>query len=332
MVLFYGAVVGDELLQCLVVTFFVGFVFYRGYAMAWLDTRGVGSFELLKRTVKEFSKNDMPTYASALAYRALFSLFPFLLFLIAMLGVLELQEFFTWLREQVSLMLPPDALNLVNPVIDEMQHQKSGVLSFGILLALWSASIGIRSLMNAMNKAYGVEEGRPAWKLMVLSVLYTIGLAIILLLAAGLMIIGPQVMTWLADQVGLKDIVVTLWTWLRWPVIVVLMMLVVAVLYYVTPDVEQAFRFITPGSVVAVIVWIAASVGFGIYVGNFGNYDATYGSIGAVIVLLLYFYISAAVLLFGAEMNAVIEHASEEGKEPGDKRLDDAGSDRSSGN
>jgi membrane protein len=290
--------------------------------MALLNTRGIGGFELLKRTIKDFSKDDMTTYASALAYRAIFSLFPFLLFLIAMLGMLDLQEFFTWLREQVSLVLPPDALDLVNPVIDQMQDQKSGLLSFGILVALWSASIGIRSLMNAMNKAYDVEEGRPTWKLMLLSVVYTVGLALILLAAAALMIIGPQVMEWLAAQVGLKDIVVTLWTWLRWPVIVILMMLVVAVLYYVTPDVEQKFRFITPGSVLAVIVWIAASVAFGLYVQNFGNYDATYGSIGAVIVLLLYFYISAAVLLFGAEMNAVIEHASVEGKDQGDKRTE----------
>jgi membrane protein len=290
--------------------------------MALLETRGIGSFELLKRTLKEFSNDDMTTYASALAYRGIFSLFPFLLFLIAMLGMLDLQEFFTWLREQVSLVLPPDALDLVNPVIDQMQDQKSGVLSVGILVALWSASIGVRSLMNAMNRAYDVEEGRPTWKLMLLAVGYTIGLAFILLATAGLMITGPQVMEWLASQIGLKEIVVTLWTWLRWPVIVILMMLVVALIYYVTPDVEQQFRFITPGSVLAVIVWIAASVAFGIYVQNFGNYDATYGSIGAVIVLLLYFYISAAVLLFGAEMNAVIEHASVEGKDEGDKELE----------
>ncbi|HBM09820.1 YihY/virulence factor BrkB family protein [Pseudomonas sp. Choline-3u-10] len=290
--------------------------------MAMLDLRGVGGFELLKRTFKEFSNDDMTTYASALAYRAIFSLFPFLLFLISLLGLLDLQEFFTWLREQVSLVLPPDALSLVNPVIEEMQEKKGGFLSFGILVALWSASIGVRSLMNAMNKAYDVEEGRPTWKLILLSVVYTIGLALLLLATAALMIVGPQVIEWLADQVGLKDIVVTLWTWLRWPVVVVLMMLVLAVIYYVTPDVEQEFRFITPGSVLAVIVWIAASIAFGLYVQNFGNYDATYGSIGAVIVLLLYFYISSAVLLFGAEMNAVIEHASAEGKAEGDKRVD----------
>lgn len=290
--------------------------------MALLETRGIGGFELLKRTFKEFSNDDMTTYASALAYRAIFSLFPFLLFLIAMLGMLDLQNFFDWLREQVSLVLPPDALDLVNPVIDQMQTQKSGVLSVGILVALWSASIGVRSLMNAMNKAYDVQEGRPTWKLMLLAIVYTIGMALILLATAGLMVIGPQVMEWLAAQVGLKDIVVVLWTWLRWPVVVILMMLVVALLYYVTPDVEQEFRFITPGSVLSVIVWIAASVAFGVYVQNFGNYDATYGSIGAVIVLLLYFYISAAVLLFGAEMNAVIEHASAQGKNEGDKRIE----------
>lgn len=290
--------------------------------MAILDTRGIGAFTLIKRTIKEFNKNDMSTYASALAYRALFSLFPFVLFLMALLGFLQLPEFFDWLREQTALVLPPVALEQVNPVIDQLQEKKSGLMSVGILLALWTASVGVRALMNAMNKAYGVEEGRPTWKLMLLSLLYTVGIAITLLTVAGLMVLGPQVMEWLASHVGLKDTVVVLWSWLRWPVAIFLMMLVVALLYYVTPDVEQDFRFITPGSVLAVIVWIAASLGFGLYVQNFGNYDATYGGIGAIIVLLLYFYISSAVLLLGAELNAVIEHASVEGKEPGDKKIE----------
>ncbi|CAM5280878.1 Ribonuclease BN OS=Stutzerimonas stutzeri OX=316 GN=CXK95_16990 PE=4 SV=1 [Stutzerimonas stutzeri] len=277
---------------------------------------------MLKRTIKEFSNDDMSTYASALAYRALFSLFPFLLFLMALLGFLNLSEFFAWLREQAALALPAVAMEQVNPVIDQLQEQKSGLLSVGILVALWTASAGFRSLMNAMNRAYDVDEGRPSWKLMLLSLLYTIGTAVILLASAGLMIVGPQVMEWLADLVGLKETIVLLWAWLRWPVVVFLMMLLVAVLYYVTPDVEQEFRFITPGSVLAVIVWIAASVGFGIYVQNFADYNATYGSIGAIIVLLLYFYISAAVLLLGAELNAVIEHHSVEGKDPGEKTAD----------
>jgi len=189
------------------------------------------------------------------------------------------------------------------------------------LAALWTASAGVRSTMLAMNKAYDVKEGRPAWKRIPLSVFYTIGIALMLLSAAALMLVGPQVMGWLAGWVGLEQLIVILWTWLRWPLAVLLLILVVATIYYVAPDVEQRFHFITPGSVLAVLVWIAASLGFGFYVRNFANYDATYGSVGAIIVMLLYFFISAAVLLFGAEMNAVIEHRHPEGKDPGEKQL-----------
>ncbi len=290
--------------------------------MPIFDTRGIGATTLLKKTFKEFSSDDMSTYASALAYRALFSLFPFLLFLLALLGFLNLSDFFDWIRQQAALALPPMAMEQVNPVIDQLQRQQGGLLSFGILAALWTASVGFRSLMNAMNRAYDVREGRPTWKLMLLSVLYTVGSAVLLLACAMLMVLGPQVMGWLADLVGLRDVVVVLWAWLRWPVVIFLMMLLVAVLYYVTPDVEQKFRFITPGSVLAVVVWGAASLAFGIYVQNFADYNATYGSIGAIIVLLLYFYISAAVLLLGAELNAVIEHHSVDGKDKGDKEIE----------
>ncbi|MBK3748998.1 YihY/virulence factor BrkB family protein [Stutzerimonas balearica] len=290
--------------------------------MPIFDTRGIGATTLLKKTFKEFSSDDMSTYASALAYRALFSLFPFLLFLLALLGFLNLSDFFDWIRQQAALALPSMAMEQVNPVIDQLQRQQGGLLSFGILAALWTASVGFRSLMNAMNRAYDVREGRPTWKLMLLSVLYTVGSAVLLLACAMLMVLGPQVMGWLADLVGLRDVVVVLWAWLRWPVVIFLMMLLVAVLYYVTPDVEQKFRFITPGSVLAVVVWVAASLAFGIYVQNFADYNATYGSIGAIIVLLLYFYISAAVLLLGAELNAVIEHHSVDGKDKGDKEIE----------
>ena len=279
--------------------------------MPIFDTRGIGATTLLKKTFKEFSSDDMSTYASALAYRALFSLFPFLLFLLALLGFLNLSDFFDWIRQQAALALPPMAMEQVNPVIDQLQRQQGGLLSFGILAALWTASVGFRSLMNAMNRAYDVREGRPTWKLMLLSVLYTVGSAVLLLACAMLMVLGPQVMGWLADLVGLRDVVVVLWAWLRWPVVIFLMMLLVAVLYYVTPDVEQKFRFITPGSVLAVVVWVAASLAFGIYVQNFADYNATYGSIGAIIVLLL-----------GAELNAVIEHHSVDGKDKGDKEIE----------
>jgi membrane protein len=145
------------------------------------------------------------------------------------------------------------------------------------------------------------------------------------------MVLGPQVMGWLAAQIGMEDFIVTLWTILRWPVIILLLMVSVAMMYYVMPDVEQEFRFITPGSVLAVVVWIVASLAFAWYVKTFANYDAMYGSIGAIIVLLLYFYISASVLLLGAEMNAVIEHMSQEGKAKGEKVVGDGGVDAEPG-
>ena len=279
--------------------------------------------KVMVRTVSEFIDDEMPTYASALAYQMLFSLFPFLLFLIALIGFLHLPDFFSWLRLQSELVLPPEALEQVNPVIDQLQQSKGGLLSIGIFVALWTASAGVRLMMSAMNAAYDVVEERPIWKRLPLSVLYTVGIAGMLLVAAALMVLGPQVMEWIASQVGLEEFIVTLWTILRWPVIILLLMVAVALMYYVMPDVKQDFRFITPGSVLAVVVWIVASLGFAYYVRTFADYNAMYGSIGAIIVLLLYFYISAAVLLLGAEMNAVIEHMSAEGKDKGEKDPDD---------
>lgn len=284
--------------------------------------REIGLFGLVKRTVNEFLEDDMPTYASALAYQMLFSLFPFLLVLITLVGYLHLPEFFARLREQAALLLPPEAMDQVNPVIDQLQQQKGGLLSIGIAVALWTSSAGIRSMMIALNAAYDVKESRPVWKRFSLSILYTLGIALLLLVAAGLMVTGPQVIAWIAGLVGLERYLVTLWTWLRWPLAVFLLMLAVA-LFYLVPDVEQRFRFITPGSVLSVIAWIAASLAYGFYVKNFANYNAMYGSIGAIIILLLYFYLSAAVVLFGAELNAVIEHHSEDGKDPGERELPD---------
>jgi membrane protein len=283
--------------------------------------RGMSPVALIKQSVKEFLEDDMITYASALAYQVLFSIFPFVIFLVALLGFLRLSNFFEWLNMHAQIVFPQQAMEQVNKVIAELQQQKGGLLSFGMIVALWSASAAVRATMNALNVAYDVSEGRPAWKIYPLSILYTIGVAAMLILAVVLMMIGPQAVQWLAHQVGIEQIFVALWAWLRWPVALFLLTLAVAVIYYVAPDVEQEFRFITPGATLAVIVWIVMSLAFNYYVSNFGNYSATYGSIGAIIVLLLYFFISAAVLLFGAELNAVIEHHSPEGKAPGEKTL-----------
>ena len=283
--------------------------------------RGVGPFTLTKKAVKDFFEDDMTTYAAALAYQVLFSIFPFLIFLIALLGFLRLSTFFDWLRQQMQFAVPQQAMEQVNEVIDQLQRPQGGLLSLGVVIALWSASAAIRAIMHALNVAYDVEEGRPAWKLYPLSILYTIGIAAMLIVAAALMVVGPEAMQWLAHYVGLERPFVVLWALLRWPVALLLLTLAVAVIYYVAPDFEQDFRFITPGAVISVLVWVGGSLAFDYYVRNFADYNATYGSVGAVIVLLLYFYISAAVLLFGAEVNAVIEHTSPAGKERGEKTM-----------
>lgn len=249
----------------------------------------------------------MLMYAAALAYRTTFALFPFLIFLISLLGFLHLGYWFDWLREQAVLFIPKEALAPVNIVIDQLQEQQKGFLSLGIVLALITASGGVRSLMIAMNEVHGVKETRPMWRIYSLALIYTLGLAGLVLLSAGLMILGPQVMEWISRWVGLDQLFVMVWSIVRWPLIVVLLMMFVAIIYYVTPNVHGRFRLITVGSVLSIVIWIAASLGFGFYLQSFANYNATYGSIGAMIVLLLFFYLSWAVLLFGAVLNVELD-------------------------
>jgi len=266
-------------------------------------------FQVLSQAVKSYFADDMLVYASAISFQALFSLFPFVLFLVALLGFLQLGSFFDWLQGVALSMVPSQAAGVVRDVIGALQEQQRGLLSFGVAAALWTASAGVRMMMKAMNVAYDVAEGRPAWKLYPLSLIYTVALAAMAIAAAALLMLGPTAMGWIAGQVGLRDEFVTIWSWLRWPVAFTILTFTIAVIYHAAPNVRHRFKWISPGALFAVTTWIAASLGFNYYVSNFGNYDAMYGSIGAIIVLLLYFFISAAVLLFGAEINAAIEHA-----------------------
>lgn len=281
---------------------------------------GLGLGELGRRSLGSFLDDDMPTYAAALAYQILFALFPFVIFLLALLGFLDIPQFFPWLLSQSRAALPEQAVGLVEGVVRQIRgNAQGGLLSFGILAALWSSSGGVRSLMHALNRAYGAED-RPASRRYPLSVLYTLLLAVMLIAAVGLMLIGPGVAAYVADQAGMGGTVVALWTWLRLPAAVVLLVLAVAVVYYAFPNVEQPFRLITPGAILAVVAWVLASLGFGYYLSNLANYGATYGSLGGVIALLLYLFISSAVLLLGAEVNAEIHRASAGGEAPGGAR------------
>lgn len=282
---------------------------------------GLGPGALATRAVKGFIDDDMATHAAALAFRILLALFPFALFLLTLLGALRLPRFFDWLLEQARVALPAQAAGQVATVVGEVRAGgQGGLLSFGLVAALWAASAGVRATMHALNVAYDVAETRPLWRRYPLSLAYTVGLAALLIAAAGLMLLGPRAMGWLAGRVGLADLVVALWAWLRWPAATLLLALAVAIVYYAAPNVEQPFRLITPGAVVAVIAWLLASLGFSYYVGHFGDYGATYGSLGGVVVLLLYFFISSAALLLGAEVNAEIHHARQGDR--GDSRGD----------
>jgi membrane protein len=275
-----------------------------------LNARSFG--HVLVRAVREFGEDAMSIYAAALAYRALFALFPFLIFLVALVAFLDMPQLFAWMQSQAAMVVPQESMQQVNQVIAELQTPRGGLLSIGILLALWSASSGVMSAMEALNVAYDVTERRPMWKRIPLAVFYTVSIAVLMLTAAALMVLGPQAAQWVAQRFGLEQMLVTVWSWMRWPVAVLLLMLVVSLVYYAGPNVKARFRFITPGAILAVVIWVAASVGFGYYVSNFGNYDATYGSLGAIVILLFYFYLSAAVLLFGAEVNAVLEEREPE--------------------
>jgi membrane protein len=269
----------------------------------------------LVRSIKKFNEDDMAVYAAALSYQLLFSIFPFMIFLLALLSLLNITEIFDWLLNQAQMILPERASELVTNIVEQLRSGASGALSFGAVVGLWSASSAVRMTMHALNVAYEVED--PAlWKRFPLSILYTVLLAVLVIAAAALMLIGPRLAAWVAKLVGLGDVFTTVWTWARIPVGVVLLVVVAALIYYLFPNTGQPFRLISPGALLAVIVWVVASLGFSWYVANFASYNAVYGSLAGAIMLLLFFFISAAILVLGAELNSELYYQTFEGEGP----------------
>src|SRR5215213_308204 len=243
----------------------------------------------LIKPIKEFIEDDMASYAAALSFWVFFSLFPFILFLVALLSFLGIPGFFDWLVEQAQTVMPEQATGQVEETVGQVRAGASGgLLSFVVVVALWPASAAVRMGMHALNVAYDVKEARAAWKRFSISIVYTILLAAMVIVAVGLMLVGPRVMEWLAEQAGLGPLFVMFWAWLRFPVAILLLMAFVALVYYMFPNINQPFRFITPGAILAVIVCLAASFGFSFYVSTYVNLNAIYGGLGAIIVLLLY--------------------------------------------
>ena len=281
---------------------------------------GLGIIELATRVVKEVREDDCLGGAAQLAYYLLFAVFPFVLFLTALLGYLPIPNLMERLLATLATLLPGEVVTLLQDNIRQLvTEQKGGVLSFGILAALWASSSAVVALMDALNRAYDVQEGRPWWKVRGLALLLTIGLSFFIVLAMVLLIFGPQLGNWLASLVGLGKVFGLLWNILRWPVSAGLLSVALALVYYYAPDAEQQWKWITPGAVFAVVATIVVSLGFSMYVSHFGSYNKTYGSIGAVIAFLTWLYLTGLCLLIGGEINTEIEHAAPAGKAPGQK-------------
>jgi membrane protein len=287
--------------------------------LAYFETR-LGWGELVKRTIKETQGDNGLGLAAQLAYYFFLALFPTLLFLVALAGVFASEGLVSRLVDMSSGALPPDVISIIrDQLLSLSQGNNGGIMTFGVIAALWSSSAAMVALIDALNRAYDVDDARPWWEQRLTAILLTIGVAVFILASFALVLVGPQLAESIAGRVGLGAAFEWTWKILQWPLVFVLVATAFGLVYYFAPDVDQDFVFLTPGSVLATLLWLIGSLGFRFYVVNFGSYNETYGTIGGIMVLLLWLYISGLCVIIGAEMNAEIEHASEHGKAAGEK-------------
>jgi membrane protein len=280
-----------------------------------------GIIELGRHSVKSFFEHRMAIYAEQLSYRGIFGFFPFIILVFALLAVLRVDAVFDRLVEAAMGVPPheiPEPLEPVaeegraqaaflRPLIQQAQEQAGGgLLSFGIVVSLWSVAAVTFTLTEALNAAYGVEETRSRRKRFVFALVFGPFLALAFIVASGLMLIGPRVAGWLVGLAGLDEAWVAFWGWLRFPVALFLLAAVLSVVYRFVPNTDRSFWSATPGAVFAVIAWPIASLGFSIYLSSFAGRGLTYGSLGTAVGLLVYLYISAWVVLLGAEINDAV--------------------------
>jgi len=289
-------------------------------------TQGLGLSNLLKRTFEEAWKDHLDAFAGNLTYKGLFALFPFSVFLLSLLGLFGVPELLDTLFNRASIVLPEGAgAFLEDQLLGIAASKAPGAFTAGaivsLLFALWGVSGAFRSVMDAMNLMYEVEEARPAWKQYLLSVILSLGTAALLLFALALIVFGPQLGAAVGDTVGLGSVFRLIWNVVQWPLLFCEVLLAFSLAYYFAPDVEQRFRWISLGSIIAVTLWLVFSVLFSLYVNNFSSYNATYGSLAGVAIFLLYIYYSSLIMLIGAEMNQIIEGHIPEGKDEGEKTI-----------
>ena len=270
----------------------------------------------LKRTIRELRDDNLTDWAAALTYYSVLAIFPGLIVLVAILGLVgQHPQTTNALLDIVRDIGPASAVDTFRGPIESVVKSNGGagaLLGVGLLFAIWSASGYIGAFMRAINVIYEVEEGRPFWKRRPLQIVITVAMVLLLaLVAISLVVTGPLARS-IGDVIGLGDTTITIWNIGKWPVIVAVVMGMFTVLYYVAPNVRQPrLRWVTPGGVLAVLLWLVASAGFALYVANFGSYDKTYGSLGGVIVFLVWLWLSNLALLFGAEFDAELERSRE---------------------
>lgn len=271
--------------------------------------------ELARAVFSQFQKDDMAGEAAKLAFYLVFAIFPFLLFVTAVLGV-TLQSA-SVLRGAIDQYLveiaPTDAAELIAKTLDNVTKQSSGQkLSFGLLFSLSAASRGMLGLMRALNVAYEVGERRKWWKARLVAIGLTLGLSLLISIALVLVMIGGPFGVNLAEKIGIGEAAAWTWNILRWPIILLLLVFSFNLLYVYAPNLKRRkWHSLMPGTLIAVALWALMSMGFKLYLSHFNHYSGTYGSIGAVIILLTWLYASAAAILIGAEINAELEIAAD---------------------
>ena len=276
--------------------------------------------ELARRTYQKATEDNFLDLAAQLSYYFFLALFPAILFLLALASFFPLQHLTDNIGSTLGTVASPEISQLIQ---DQMQRlgnaQSGGLLTFGVLAALWSSSAALVSIVAALNRAYDITEGRPWWKVRLVAIGLTIGTALLVLIGLSLVLGGPALATYLGDTLGWGAFFKWTWLILQWPLVFAMISTAIGLVYYFGPDAEQDWAWVSPGALVGTMLWLLASLAFKIYVAKFTDYNASYGAVGGVIVMLLWFYISGIALILGAEMNATIEHASPYGKAPGQK-------------
>jgi membrane protein len=267
--------------------------------------------EVMRRTVREIGEDNCLGLAAQLAFYFLLALFPALLFLVALLGYVPVENALTELLAAVGTVAPRELVELLREQLARVtEGSHASLLTLGIIGAIWSSSAAMVAIIDALNRAYDVTEWRPWWKRRFVAIVLTVALAIFTIVAFALVLIGPSLASWAAAWLRLGPSVGMVWAVIRWPVMLFCVVLGVDLVYHFAPNRAGRWVWITPGSLLATVLWISTSFAFKLYVVAFVDYAATYGAIGGAIVTMLWFYISGLAILIGAELNGVIEDAS----------------------